>query len=76
MNKFQVKNYVYNSSNSAEQLFYKKHRFYPEQIYIKLRQLGFNSNTAFTPIQKEMDRLFALQKQENEFEKIAFSPFE
>lgn len=75
MNKFQVKEYIHNSCNSTEQLFHKLHKYYPEEIYIKLRQLGYSNNSAFAPIQNEMDRLFKLQKQESEFQTIGYNPF-
>lgn len=52
--------------NKSEQEFYKLHHYYPHEIYIMLLNMGFSSK-AFEPIQKEIDRIYQLQKTESEF---------
>ena len=61
--------------NATEKQFQKLHKYYPEELYLIIRQQGFTSESSFKPIQKEMDRIFALQKIESEFEPINGSPF-
>lgn len=52
--------------NKTEQQFYNLYHYYPDEIYIMLLSMGFSSK-AFEPIQKEMDRLFQIQKIQSEF---------
>ena len=75
MNRFQLREYIYNTSNSTERLFHKIHKYYPDEIYMKLRQLGFSNESSFPPIQQDMDRLFALEKLKNEFQPTDYNPF-
>ncbi len=40
-----------------EIIFHRLHNIYPDDLYIYLRTQGFSSHAAFSPIQKEMDRI-------------------
>lgn len=59
---------------STEFDFKKLYHYFPDELYIKLLNLGMTKQS-FKPLQKEMDRLFALQKIQSEFEQIEESPF-
>lgn len=67
--------YHYNTYTSIEWIFKKTHHFFPEEIYIKLRLLGF-SDKCFNSIQKEMDRIYINDKALHEFMPVENSPFD
>lgn len=58
---FQYMHYLF---NETEIRFYKKYKLFPDELFQQLQNLGF-SRESFKPIQKEMDRLFLLQKEES-----------
>lgn len=62
---FQYMHYLF---NETEIRFYKKYKLFPDELYQQLQNLGF-SRQSFQPIQKEMDRLFLLQKEESTWTK-------
>lgn len=64
-----------NIYSQTEFEFKKLHHYFPDELYIKLLNLGMTSKS-FEPLQKEMDRLFTLQKIQSEFEKTDISPFD
>lgn len=62
---FQYMHYLF---NETEIRFYKKYKLFPDELFQQLQNLGF-SRESFKPIQKEMDRLFLLQKEESTWQK-------
>lgn len=68
---FQYMHYLF---NETEIRFYKKYKLFPDELFQQLQNLGF-SRESFKPIQKEMDRLFLLQKEESTWTKADCDPF-
>lgn len=68
---FQYMHYLF---NETEIRFYKKYKLFPDELFLQLQNLGF-SRESFKPIQKEMDRLFLLQKEESTWTKVDCDPF-
>lgn len=68
---FQYMHYLF---NETEIRFYKTYKLFPDELFQQLQNLGF-SRESFKPIQKEMDRLFLLQKDESTWTKADCDPF-
>jgi len=68
---FQYMHYLF---NETEIRFYRKYKLFPDELFQQLQNLGF-SRESFKPIQKEMDRLFLLQKEESTWTKADCDPF-
>ena len=66
--------YMHYLFNETEIRFYKKYKLFPDELFQQLQNLGF-SRESFKPIQKEMDRLFLLQKEESTWIKADCDPF-
>lgn len=76
MNKKQVLFMEHQYCNDSEKQFYQTYGHYPQNLYLKLRELDFTRENAWTPIQLEMDRIFNTQKFNNDFIPVTHTPFD